>query len=381
MQESETTGDVRRTIPLLVLILAILTAIAVGVGGRIWLLRSNERVHQNQARPTPLQMNTINIPASIHSETVTAIALGRNHLLALGTANGRVRIVDQQLRPLPKWEWIVKGIFMDKLAFSPDGSVLAGVTDQGELWTWRFSSDESHVMKMKLSEHVTAIALSPNGQRLVAVGFNVFVFDVQSGKLTRTFEQPTSSGGTGQYEAVAFTADSTAVVAVGLDQGGSQTPQGEETTGKGGADTWTLTGPANTPPTRLSCKCPTDGAAISHDGRVATFGTNDAHVVVWDAQRRSLIGDQTVSAQSGDHVYGTAVSADGKRVAAGTANGDLLLWDPTADFMLGRARFSGQPIVSIDLSDDGKLLLVEGQKENVGDSPLGARDRWLVTLS
>ena len=320
-------------------------------------------------------------------DTATAVALGRDGLLAMGTAGGRVRLVDRQLRPVPGREWIAKGFPVSKLAFSPDGSTLAGVTAQGHLWTWRFSAGDLRVMKKQLTgtDDVSAIALSSDGQRLVAVGFNVWVFDGRSGKLTATFEQPVpTSGGTGQYDAVAFTPDAAAVVAVGLEQGGSETAQddgGEEVQGKGGVDTWRLAGSATAPPAQQSCQCAADGADVTDDGRLATFGTNDAHVVVWDAQQRRLIGDQTISSKPGDHVYGTAVSADGKRVAAGTASGELAFWDPAADRMLGRTRLSEEPITRVEMSDDGKLLLVEGQKANVLDAPVGAGDRWLVTLS
>lgn len=378
-------GD-RRTIHPWLAVVAVVVAVAVGVGGRIWLTRTPAGAHQERPRPAPLQIHATGLPEAIQGETVTAVALGRDGLLAMGTAGGRVRLVDRQLRPVPGREWIAKGFPVSKLAFSADGSTLAGVTAQGHLWTWRFAAGELHVMKKQLTgtDDVSAIALSSDGQRLVAVGFNVWVFDGRSGKLTATFEQPVPSGGTGQYDAVAFTADTTAVVAAGIDQGGSETVQGDdggEVQGKGGVHIWRLAGSATAPPARQSCQCPADGAALTDDGRFATFGTSDAHVVVWDARQRRPLGEQTISAEPGDHVYGTAVSADGNRVAAGTANGKLALWDPAADRMLGRTRFSGEPITRVEMSDDGKLVLVEGQKANVLEAPVGAGDRWLVTLS
>jgi hypothetical protein len=386
MKEEQMRQDGRKTIRPLVAAVAIVVAVAVGIGGRLWLTRSTASAQQEQPRPAPLQIRATGIPANIQGETVTAVALGRGGLLAIGTAGGRVRLVDRQLHLVPGREWIAKGFPMSLLAFSPDGSTVAGVTARGDLWTWRHATGEFHVMKKKLSgtDDVSAIALSSDGQRLAAVGFNVWVFDGRSGKLTATFEQPVLSGGTGQYNGVAFTADATAVVAVGLDQGGSETVQnddGAEIQGKGGIHVWTLASSGTPSPARQSCQCPADGAAVTNDGRLATFGTSDAHVVVWDARQGRLIGEQTISAESGDHVYGTAASADGNRVAAGTASGELGFWDPAADHMLGRTRFSGEPITRVEVSDGGKLVLVEGQKADVLNSPVGARDRWLVTLS
>jgi WD40 repeat protein len=385
MKEEPMKRDARKTIHPLLAVVVVVVAVAMGIGGRVWLTRSTAGAAQERPRPAPLQIHAIGLPEAIQGETVTAVALGRGGLLAMGTANGRVRLVDRQLRPVPGREWTAKGFPVSKLAFSPDGSTLAGVTAQGALWIWHFSAGEFHVMKQRLTgtDDVAAIALSSDGRRLAAVGFNVSVFDGRSGKLTATFEQPVPSGGTGQYTAVAFTPDATAVVAVGLDQGGSETAQtddGVEIQGKGGIHTWTLTGSATAPPARQSCQCPADGAAITGDGHLASFGTNDAHVVVWDARQRRPIGEQTISAKPGDHAYGTAVSADGKRVAAGTASGDLAFWDPAADRMLGRTRFSGEPITRVEMTDDGTLVLVEGQKADVLNAPVGASDRWLVTL-
>jgi len=128
------------------------------------------------------------------------------------------------------------------------------------------------------------------------------------------------------------------------------------------------------------CDCGADGVSLSHDGRLAVFGTNDAHVLVWNVTTERLLLDRTLSTVRGDHAYGSAARTDGAIVAAGTASGTVVLLDGRSGKTLNRLRLGRNPgpVVRLDLTDDGDDLLVE-QQPNDSNYRRGRLDRWVVT--
>jgi hypothetical protein len=85
-----------------------------------------------------------------------------------------------------------------------------------------------------------------------------------------------------------------------------------------------------------------------------------------------------MSVLDGDLVYGTAVSLNGTFVAAGTASGSVVVWNTVSGTIVGRAQLSDRPITGLASSDDGQILVAEGQK---GDYMSDGHVRWLMTLN
>ena len=343
-----------------VLGVAVVLAALVGILGAVLFSGSDEPETESRPRePRMQQMQLSGLPSVLDGQVVTAAGLSGGGLVALGTADGRVSMTDESLQPWRGgWERRAGGAPITHLAFSLDGTALAAATD-GSFWVWRLDTEEENVIPA--TGVPSAFALSADGRLLAATSFDIYVFDVAAGSLVASFVQEVPEGGAGEYEAVAFTPDSGTVVAASL----------------AGIDAWSLETRTRAQP---SCECPGGGSTLSRDAALATFGTGDAHVLLWDVASAKLVADETISVVMGDHVYGTATSLDGAHVLAGTASGQIVAWAPGSDRRLGPIEPSGEPIVRIEASNDGRLFLVEGQKADFSAEP-GERDRWLVRIS
>jgi WD40 repeat protein len=343
----------------IVLAVAVALAAVLGVVGALFLTDSSEPTSDSAIRELRLAIQTI--PSSSGGDAVTAAGLSGEGLLALATSDGHVSIVDGALEPWQGgWERRAGTSPVSHLAFSPDGSALAAATS-GALLVWRVDTQEE--TSIPIEGVPSAIALSSEGRLLAATSFDILVFDVAAERLVTTFAQDVVTGGIGEYQSVAFSPDSQTVVAASLD----------------GIDAWDLGTRERTRPS-LPCACGADGSALTRDARLATFGTTDAHVLLWNVDSATLLADETVSAEPGDHVYGNAASLDGQYVLAGTASGRIVVWEPGTDVRIDQVRPSGQPIVRAEASDDGRVFLVEGQKADLDAEP-GERDRWLITIT
>jgi WD40 repeat protein len=321
-----------------------------------WILGSESAQIE---KTSPLGLRMISVPSSIHGEKITSAALSGNGLLALGTAGGRIAIVDKDFRPWRGGTEVSAGpSHISALTFSQDGAALAGVTN-GAPFIWRTGDPKVTNIPVKADDWED-MALSSGGRLLAIAAFNVSVFDVMGRRLVREFEQETQAGGNGAYSALAFTPDAVSVVAAS-----------EEST-----DTWNIESGKRV--AHWSCRCALDGVAISRDAALAIVGTANAHVLLWDVITSKFLKDKTVSQLTGDHVYGTAANLKGTLVAAGTAAGSVVVWDTRSDAIVARTQVSPRPIVRVESSDDGKLLLVYGPKEPY---VRGMYDLWLITLS
>jgi WD40 repeat protein len=311
----------------------------------------------NPQLPPPFGMRTIAIPSSIKGEEVASAALSGSGLLALGTAAGNLWILDRNLRPWRGgWQRSAPSSAISGLTFSHDEAAIAGITDEAVV-VWR--RDDQTAAKIPVKALYSAIALSPGGRWLAVTHFGLSVFDVSSLRLVRQFEQEVDDGGAGVYEAVAFTPDAV-VAAASLDN----------------IDAWNIESGKRV--RHWKCKCGADGVAFSRDAALAVVGTTDAHALLWDLASAQVLKDKTISALEGDHVYGTAVSLKGTLVATGTAAGEVVVWDTVSGVIIGRAQPGKQPILRITSSDDGQVLLVEGQK---AEYVRGSYDRWFMTLT
>jgi WD40 repeat protein len=229
---------------------------------------------------------------------VTAAAINGKGVVALGTSVGSVDVVTggKALRLT-----VAHGRTITALALSRDGTTVAGLVglDTGvSLWVWRRGVG---LRQGLLPEAAETVALSAAGDLVAASGFDATVYDVGTGAHA-TFRQPAARGGSDQYSALAL-ASASRLVAASIRR----------------VDVWDLTSERLLHAFR--CDCGADGVSLSHDGRLAVFGTNDAHVLVWNVTTERLLLDRTLSTVRGDHAYGSAARTDGAIVAAGTASG------------------------------------------------------------
>jgi WD40 repeat protein len=320
-----------------------------------WTLRL--RTADSETGPPP-SLQVLAIPSTLAGAKVTAAALRRDGLLALGTAQGRVVIVDRTLRGWRGgWERSAGPAAIAGLAFSPDGVAMAGVIAKSVL-VWRL--DDQTVATLPGSEEPpSAMALGPGGRRLAVANLEVSVLDVADQHLVRRFEQEMQDEGNDVYDALAFSPDGGIIAAAGVNT----------------TDTWNLD--TGRKLQHWSCQCDAAGVSFSRDATLAAVGTTEAHLLLWDVAAAKRVKEKTISALAGDHVYGTAINLKGTLVAAGTASGEVVVWDTTSGAIIGRTSLSGQPVSRITATDDGQLLLVEVQKL---EYERWNYDRWLVTV-
>jgi WD40 repeat protein len=336
----------------------VVFAASLWLMGVILLSNSSSEEADTEKARQPFRIQNIEIPSSIRGEKVTSATLSGNGLLALGTAGGRVSIVDRNLRPWRGgWERSAAPSEISRLAFSYDGVALAAVTNEAVL-VWRL--DDQKVAKIPVKKSPSAMALSSGGRWLAVAHFDISVFDVLGQRLVHQFKQEDQEGGNDVYDALAFTPDAAIVVAASVSI----------------TDAWNVESGKKVQ--HWSCECDANGVAFSSDAALAALGTGDAHALLWDVASAKLLKDKTVSVVAGDHVYGTAVSLKGTLVFAGTASGSLVIWDTRSGVIVARAELSGQPLVQVKSSDDGQILLVERQK---AEYVRGSYDRWLITLA
>jgi eukaryotic-like serine/threonine-protein kinase len=200
---------------------------------------------------------------------------------------------------------------------------------------------------------VIALALSPDGRRLVSAGFDsvLKVWDVDGGRLLhrfRAFLDPVWG--------LSFSPDGRVFAAGGHNRAiklwntGDWTPQA------------TLTGHEST----------IVHLAFSPDGRRLVSGAEDEQALLWDlAQsrppdelRRALRGPEWI-----DRVPGLAFSPDSRFIAGTASDRTVRIW--SSDTLEVMASFPGDAR-TVAFSSDGKTLLSEGYD--------GVVERWKVSL-
>jgi WD40 repeat protein/serine/threonine protein kinase len=262
---------------------------------------------------------------------VQALAFSPNgQTLAAGNRGGAVQSWDLQTRRRQssfcfseysrgQWtlwdqarEWGVPMIpeFREKIcacAFSPDGTTLAGATEEGSVKRWDAASGEERAPLHGKQAGTTCLALSPDGTTL-ATGQSeqVRLWDVATGRLRLTL-----GGHKGLICCLAFSPDGTALATGAQD---NRIKLWDLSTGK---ERTTLIGHTD----RVG------SVAYSPDGRTLASGSWDGTVKLWNlftAQETATLEGPT------GKVRGVAFSPDGTVLAAGgetpSRTGEVFLW-------------------------------------------------------
>jgi WD40 repeat protein len=284
---------------------------------------------------------------------VTALAFSpdrRTLALAVGQfypdlkrTTGHVVLVDvarsAERRTIPVPEHLVLS-----LAFSPDGTTLAGGTwkkekdgSSGRVSRWDAATGRALAPLQGHKGGVTCVTFSADGTALASSSWDhtVKVWDVAGAR-----EKTTLAGHGDRVWSVAFSPASPPgrLLASGSLDGTVKLwdlAAAEECTTLRGhtASVYTL--------------------AFSPDGKKLATGSWDRTVKVWDVDGERA---RVSPLRHDDWVYCVAFSPDGKRLASGGVDKRVKLWDlATRQDLFGRAGHGG-PVLSVAFSPDGKIL-------------------------
>jgi WD40 repeat protein/serine/threonine protein kinase len=227
-----------------------------------------------------------------------------------------------------------------RMAFSPDGTRLAGASGsgQGNTWVktvpiWDVTTGELVMTLTGHSKSTTAVAYSPDGRRL-ATGSDdgtVRLWDASSGKELRAVEVGSSA------YALAFSPDGRWLVS-NNDRHQSLTVWDADSLERIGE----LRGHTDF----------VQDVAFAPDGKVVT-GSFDGTAKIWDLESDRELA--TLRGHTGA-VMGVAVSPDGTLVATGSLDGTAKLWDlATGRNVLTLFGHDG-PVNTVTFSPDGRFL-------------------------
>jgi len=224
------------------------------------------------------------------------------------------------------------------VAWSPDGSLVAGAASDGLIWIWEAATGKVRQVLEGHKDAVLSVAWSPDGRVLASGGWDATVrlWEVATGKALQVLEGHTSG-----VASVAWSPDGR-VLASG---GGDNTVRlWEAATGKvrqvlEGHTLWVLS------------------VAWSPDGRVLASGGRDNTVRLWEAATgkvRQVLEGHTL------WVLSVAWSPDGRVLASGGWDATVRLWEAAT----GKVRqvLEGHTlwVLSVAWSPDGRVLASGG---------------------
>jgi WD40 repeat protein len=230
------------------------------------------------------------------------------------------------------------------LAFSPDGKLIATVSNAGtqagerNAKLWQVTTGQEAIQLKGHRYPLLAVAFSPDGQTVATSGWGPFVtlWGVATGD-----ERLTIRARTGNVRSLAFSPDgrTIATAAIGKTQFWDSATGDEKP------------GPIEPSERVFSLK-------FSLDGNVLVTAGKDAAIKLWDVQTRKVTSVLTGHKET---IFCVAFSPDGKTLASGAGNGDntLRLWDLTK--MKEQAILPHTFWVScVAFSPDGKTLCSVG---------------------
>ncbi len=227
------------------------------------------------------------------------------------------------------------GDWVNRVAYSPDGTRLATTSDDGTAKVWSMATGQELFTVTGHEAWVMGVAFSPDGTRLATTGAQgqVIVSDAGSGQ--RLLEL---SGRSGPVWGVAFSPDSSR-----LATSGANTMEAYIWDAVTGQQLITLTGHTDA----------IWNIAFSPDGKRLATGSFDGTARLWDATTGVTL--LTLTGHAG-WVRGVAFSPDGRYLATASDDNLVRIWDTASGVLrLTLAGHSSQ-VLDIAFSPDGTLL-------------------------
>ena len=293
---------------------------------RLWNVNSG----QPKATLTHKDKDTVNsISFSPDGRTLASSGSRGVHLWNVDTMQRKTTLEHERVmwRDGIKYN-ILSGI--DRIAFSPDGQMLAGVNSRG-VHLWDVDSRQHRTILLQITS-LNGIAFSPDRQTL-ATSFNygVSLWDAHTGKYKTTLIKDTV-----HVESIVFSPDGRTLAGVSVNNTVRlwDAVNGQhKATLKHTGWVWDI--------------------AFSPDGRTLASGSNDNKVLLWDVAtlqpKATLIGHT-------NSVWRVVFSPDGRTLVSGSWDGTVRLWD-VATFQPKATLVGNHQVSSVSFSPDGRTLV------------------------
>jgi WD40 repeat protein/tRNA A-37 threonylcarbamoyl transferase component Bud32 len=234
-----------------------------------------------------------------------------------------------------------------KVAFSPDGKLLAAASPDGEVDLRDAKTGRVMRTLRGHTDLVLAVAFSPDGTRLASAGGDrtVRLWDVTDGRETRRLKGALK--GPNGPAALAFSPDGGRLAFAG------RTPL---------VQVWdAATGEESL---RLGPHLEAVGVAFSPDGKWLAAGSLGDHAVrLWDAMTGRLAWEKREG--HAGWVYGVAFSPDGKRLASVGNDQMVKLWDVPGGRPVTTLKGHTAGVIGVAFSPDGRRLATCGMDQTV----------------
>ena len=271
-----------------------------------------------------------------HTGEVLSVAYSPDgSLLAGGCEDGKMRLWDTatgEPKHLPLWH----GHDVVSVEFSRDGMALASAGgNHAQIWDAK-TGEKRHTLSGH-ADNVTCIAFSPVSDVLVTGSKDrtLGVWNAKTGEQLRTINAHTDS-----VSSLAFSRDGKALASSGADS----------TLRIWDTGTWELQRIIATDGVKVT------SAAFTPDGR-GIFGGCTGELILWDAQTGSQV--RTFTRHSGS-VFSVVFSPDGATLVVGSDDMSVRMWDAKAGSVLRSVAWIGKEFGGAAFHPDGRILAIGG---------------------
>ena len=237
------------------------------------------------------------------------------------------------------------GFYLNALAVSPDGAVLAGAGWDHTIHLWDMRTGRERMRFPGHCDSVYAVTFSPDGARIASGGLDgaVMLWSAADGKRLRKIPAHKSSAG-----AVAFSPDGSKMASGGYDKivrlwDADSGRRIREFEGHGD-------------PVKAVAFSPDGGTLASGSG---TEGGTDPSIRFWDVES----GEEKLKIDHGSPVSSLSFSPDGARLLAGSGDGATRMWNVESGSELWSVANRGSLAA---FSPDGKTFATRTESGRIG---------------
>lgn len=310
-------------------------------------LRPTPTSAPRSASPSPTSPALGSLTATLRSpdgEDVEAVAFSPDGTLAAGVADGPTYLWNTAGRKVASTIAGLGSQGVYALAFSPDGATLATTEANGNGYLWDVAARHSTATLVDThSNGILSLAFSPNGAILATTDNDgyIYLWNTSTGQESNILTDPGNSGNPNDGgAAVAFAPDGTLAASDGVGNGKVylwNTATGQTTGSYTDPDDATVT-----------------ADAFSPKGTTFAVGDITGKVYLWSTAARKVTATLTDPSSAG--VDAVAFAPNGNTLATLDRDGNVYLWNNAGDLLATLSDPSGQGADSIAFSPNGTTL-------------------------